>query len=248
MGWMHDTLAYFSQDPIYRKFHHDKLTFSIWYAFAENFLLPLSHDEVVHGKSSLIGRMPGDEWRQFAGLRSLYGYLWAHPGKKLLFMGGEIGQRREWAHEGHLDWGVLDYPFHQGVQRWVSDLNRLYRSEPALHEVDFEPAGFEWIDHRDSESSVIAFVRRARSEHAAPVLVVCNLTPVPRENYLVGVPQAGIWREVLNSDAGIYAGSGIGNFGAVEAAPVPSHGRYQSLTLRLPPLAVLFFRGESPVS
>jgi 1,4-alpha-glucan branching enzyme len=244
MGWMHDTLAYFAQDPVYRRFHHDKLTFSIWYAFAENFLLPLSHDEVVYGKRSLLGRMPGDTWQQFANLRALYGYLWAHPGKKLLFMGGELGQRNEWSHDAELDWRTASEPQNEGLQRWVADLNAVYRRERALHEVDFEAAGFEWIDHRDAEASVIAFLRRPR-HGGPPILVVCNLTPVPRENYLIGAPHGGLWREILNSDAPIYGGSGMGNLGAVESAPVRAHGRYHALTLRLPPLAVLFLRAEA---
>ena len=244
MGWMHDTLAYFAQDPVYRRFHHDKLTFSIWYAFAENFLLPLSHDEVVYGKRSLIGRMPGDEWRQFANLRALYGYLWTHPGKKLLFMGGELGQRNEWSHDREIDWPAAADELNRGVQRWIGDLNRVYVSEPALHQVDFEPAGFEWIDCRDTEASVIAFLRRPW-QGGATMLVICNFTPVPRENYLIGVPHGGVWQEILNSDASIYGGSGMGNLGAVEAAPVPAHGRYHSLTMRLPPLAVVLLRAES---
>ena len=242
MGWMHDTLEYMRHEPVYRKYHHDRLTFSIWYAFSENFVLPLSHDEVVYGKGSLIGKMPGDIWQQFANLRALYGYMWGHPGKKLLFMGGEFGQRREWTHEGQLEWGVLEHPEHAGVQRWVSDLNALYKSEPALHEIDFEPAGFEWIDDRDAAASVIAFLRRAHT--GPPVLVVCNFTPVPRINYVVGVPVDGRWRELLNSDASEYGGSGMGNFGGVQAAPAAAHGRYHSLTLTLPPLATMFFKPE----
>ncbi|HSD43178.1 MAG TPA: 1,4-alpha-glucan branching protein GlgB [Burkholderiales bacterium] len=242
MGWMHDTLGYFAQDPIHRKYHHDRLTFSIWYAFAENFMLPLSHDEVVHGKGSLLGKMPGDTWRQFANLRALYGYQWAHPGKKLLFMGGEFGQRREWAHDEGLEWWVLQHPDHAGLQRWVADLNRLYRAEPALHEVDFDAAGFEWIDCHATEESVIAFLRK--SKRGRPVVVACNFTPVPRPNYILGVPHGGFWREALNSDATLYGGSGVGNFGGVEAAPVPAHGRFHSVTVSLPPLATLFLVHE----
>ncbi len=241
MGWMHDTLKYLSQDPVHRKFHHDQLTFSIWYAFFENFVLPLSHDEVVHGKGSLIGKMPGDAWRQFANLRLLYGYMWGHPGKKLLFMGGEFGQRREWAHEESLEWQVLQYPEHEGLRRWVADLNRLYRSEPALYQVDFDQAGFEWVDCNDSEQSVLTFLRRPQAG-GAPVLVACNFTPVPRANYIVGVPQGGYWREIANSDATLYGGSGMGNLGGVEAAPVAAHGRFHALALTLPPLAVLMFK------
>ncbi len=240
MGWMHDTLDYMRQPPIFRKYHHDRLTFSIWYAFYENFVLTLSHDEVVHGKGSLVGKMPGDTWQQFANLRLLYGYMWGHPGKKLLFMGGEFGQRREWSHEEALEWRVLQYPEHAGIQRWVADLNALYRAEPALHEIDFEQAGFEWIDCHDADASVISFLRRPRA--GPPVLVVCNFTPVPRPNYVVGVPEGGYWREMLNSDAMHYGGSGMGNMGGVEAAPVPAQGRFHSVTLTLPPLATLFLR------
>ena len=205
-------------------------------------MLPLSHDEVVYGKGSLIGKMPGDTWQQFANLRLLLGYMWAHPGKKLLFMGGEFGQRREWTHDGALEWSVLRYGEHAGVQRWVADLNALYRREPALHEVDFEPAGFEWIDRQDAEASVLTFLRRPR--HGPPVLVVCNFTPVPRANYVVGVPEGGYWRELLNSDATHYGGSGVGNLGGVDAAPVPSHGHFHSLALTVPPLATIFLKPE----
>ena len=243
MGWMHDTLDYMRQDPIHRKYHHGRLTFSIWYAFFENFVLPLSHDEVVYGKGSLIGKMPGDSWQQFANLRLLYGYMWTHPGKKLLFMGGEFGQRREWTHEQALEWWVLQYPEHSGMQRWVCDLNALYRAEPALHQVDFDSSGFEWVDHSDAEDSVISFLRVPRN--GAPVLAVCNFTPLPRPNYLVGVPRDGYWRELLNSDAPLYGGSGIGNFGGVEAAPVPAQGRLHSLPLTLPPLAIVLLKPAS---
>jgi 1,4-alpha-glucan branching enzyme len=237
MGWMHDTLKYFQQDPVHRKYHHSRLTFSLWYAFTENFVLPLSHDEVVHGKGSLIGRMPGDEWQQFASLRLLFGYMWTHPGKKLLFMGGEFGQRREWQHEESLEWHVLEYPLHAGVKRWVRDLNRLYRETPALYELDFSEAGFSWIDCDDADESVIAFLRRDRSGGVA--VVACNFTPVPRERYRVGVPHGGRWRERLNSDAVDYGGSGLGNLGALDAAQIPSHGHGFSLHLKLPPLAVV---------
>jgi len=237
MGWMHDTLKYFQQDPVHRKYHHSRLTFSLWYAFTENFVLPLSHDEVVHGKGSLIGRMPGDEWQQFASLRLLFGYMWTHPGKKLLFMGGEFGQRREWQHEESLEWHVLEYPLHAGVKRWVRDLNRLYRETPALYELDFSEAGFSWIDCDDADESVIAFLRRDRSGGVA--VIACNFTPVPRERYRVGVPHGGRWRERLNSDAVDYGGSGLGNLGALDAAQIPSHGHGFSLHLKLPPLAVV---------
>ncbi|MCC7121443.1 MAG: 1,4-alpha-glucan branching protein GlgB [Gammaproteobacteria bacterium] len=239
MGWMHDTLAYFREDPLYRKYHHDRLCFSFWYAFSENFVLPLSHDEVVYGKGSLLARMPGDAWQQFANLRALYGLMWAHPGKKLLFMGGEFAQRSEWRHEEELHWALLDAPSHAGVLRWVHDLNAFYRAQPALHRIDFASEGFEWIDGRDAEHSVIAFLRKA-DDPTETVLVVCNLTPVPRENYRLGVPAGGIWYERLNSDALPYGGSGCGNGGAVDAVPLPAHGRYQSLNLTLPPLATLY--------
>jgi 1,4-alpha-glucan branching enzyme len=243
MGWMHDTLDYMRQEPIHRKHHHDRLTFSIWYAFFENFVLPLSHDEVVYGKGSLIGKMPGDSWQQFANLRLLFGYMWAHPGKKLLFMGGEFGQRREWTHEGGLEWWVSTLPEHAGVQRWVRDLNAVLRAEPALYQLDFDQAGFEWIDAGDAAVSVLSFLRKPKNG-AAPLLAVCNFTPVVRHNYSVGVPQGGLWRELLNSDAGAYGGSGVGNFGAVEAAPVPAHGRAHALTLTLPPLGCILLRPE----
>ena len=237
LGWMHDTLKYMQQDPVHRKYHHSRLTFSIWYAFSENFVLPLSHDEVVHGKGSIIGRMPGDDWQQFAGVRLLYGYMWTHPGKKLLFMGGEFAQRREWHHEESLEWHVLQYPLHEGVQRWVRDLNRFYRATPALHELDFSEAGFAWVDCADADISVISYLRMASA--APPVLVVCNFTPVPRPEYRLGVPRAGRWREALNSDATEYGGSGQGNLGGVVTEPVADHGHPQSLRVQLPPLAVL---------
>jgi 1,4-alpha-glucan branching enzyme len=240
MGWMHDTLAYMKEDPVHRRFHHHRLTFSMVYAFSENFVLPLSHDEVVYGKGSLIDKMPGDAWQQFANLRLLYGYMWAHPGKKLLFMGGEFAQRREWTHEGQLEWQQAELPAHRGVQHLVGELNRLYRSERALHELDASPDGFEWIEADDQSQSVIAFLRRARNGEA--VLVVCNLTPVPRRNYWLGVPSGGIWRELLNSDTLAFGGAGWGNLGEVEAAPVPSHGHRQALSLTLPPLSTLYLK------
>jgi 1,4-alpha-glucan branching enzyme len=237
MGWMHDILKYFQQDPVNRKYHHSRLTFSLWYAFNENFVLPLSHDEVVHGKGSLIGKMPGDEWQQFASLRLLFGYMWTHPGKKLLFMGGEFGQRREWQHEESLEWHVLQYPLHAGVQRWVRDLNQLYRSTPALHQLDFSEAGFQWVDCDDADVSVISFLRQGTAGELA--LVACNFTPVPREAYRIGVPRGGRWRERLNSDAADYGGSGQGNLGALHAASPGAHGHDHSLSVRLPPLAVV---------
>jgi 1,4-alpha-glucan branching enzyme len=237
MGWMHDTLEYFRHDPVHRKYHHSRLTFSLWYAFSENFVLPLSHDEVVHGKGALIGKMPGDEWQQFAGLRLLFGYMWTHPGKKLLFMGGEFGQRREWHHDESLEWHVLQYPLHAGVQRWVRDLNDLYRRTPALHELDFTTSGFRWLECEDAELSVIAFLRLDSAGTA--LLVACNFTPVPRSGYRVGVPHGGRWRECLNSDARDYGGSGQGNLGALDAVASGAHGYPWSLLLHLPPLAVV---------
>jgi 1,4-alpha-glucan branching enzyme len=243
MGWMHDTLNYFKRDPVYRKHYHDSLTFSLWYAFHENFVLPISHDEVVHGKGSLIGRMPGDDWQQFANLRVLLGYMWAHPGKKLLFMGCEFGQRREWTHEDSLEWHVLQHPLHEGVQRWVSDLNRTYRNEPSLHQRDFSVEGFRWVQRGDWEQSALSFLRLGK-EGAPPVLVVCNFTPVPRYNYRVGVPRGGYWREILNGDAQNYGGSGLGNFGGADALPMPYEEYSHSLTLTLPPLAAVFFKPD----
>jgi 1,4-alpha-glucan branching enzyme len=243
MGWMHDTLAYMKEDPVYRKYHHGELTFSLIYAFNENFVLPLSHDEVVYGKGSLIGKMPGDDWQKFANLRTLYGYMWAHPGKKLLFMGAEFGQRREWTHEGELEWWVSDLPEHAGIKRLIGDLNRVYRREAALHQVDFSPAGFEWVDVGNAEMSIIAFLRKS-TNGGAPLLVVCNFTPVPRANFLVGVPERGLWREVINTDARDYGGAGWGNLGGVESVPVGSHGRVESLSLTLPPLSTLVLRWE----
>jgi len=238
MGWMHDTLAYMKEDPVNRKYHHHKLTFSLVYAFHENFVLPLSHDEVVHGKGSLINKMPGDPWQQFANLRALYGFMWAHPGKKLLFMGGEFGQRREWTHDGELEWWVCEQEGHGGVQRLVAQLNRVYRAAPALHQLDFSSSGFEWITADDEAMSVFAFLRKA-SDGSPPLLVVSNMTPVPRTNYLLGVPLGGHWREVINTDAAEFGGAGWGNFGGVEAAPVASHGRRQSVCITLPPLSTL---------
>jgi 1,4-alpha-glucan branching enzyme len=242
MGWMHDTLSYMQLDPIHRKYHQNQLTFSIWYAFTENFMLPLSHDEVVHGKGSLIGKMSGDEWQQFASLRLMLGYMWTHPGKKLLFMGGEFGQKREWAHDDSLEWHVLQYPLHAGVKQWVRDVNQVYRDCPALYSLDFSNDGFQWIDCNDAQASTLAYLRKGRNgEH---VLVVCNFTPIPRDNYVVGAPRAGRWRERLNSDGKEYGGGGIGNFGSIETSPLPAHGQFQSLSLRLPPLAVLVLTPE----
>jgi 1,4-alpha-glucan branching enzyme len=241
MGWMHDTLDYLRRDPIYRKYHHNQLTFSMLYAFTENFILPFSHDEVVYGLKSLITKMPGDDWQKSANLRLLFGYMYAHPGKKLLFMGGEFGQWREWNHDQSLDWHLLMYPYHRGIQRWVRDLNHFYKREPALYELDFEPGGFEWIDIGDWEKSIISFLRRGKSTEDI-VLAVCNFTPVPRHHYRIGVPVGGRWTEVLNSDGKEYGGSGLGNFGGAEASPIPFHGRAYSLSLTLPPLGILFFK------
>lgn len=243
MGWMHDTLKYIGTDPLFRRYHHNHLTFRLLYAFQENFLLPLSHDEVVHGKGSLLGRMPGDNWQKFANLRLLLGYMYAQPGKKLLFMGGEFGQWREWNHDECLDWQLLEYPMHRGLQRWVEDLNRMYRQETALYESDVSPAGFEWIDCNDSDNSVITLLRKGRSSESV-MLVACNFTPVPRHNYRIGVPVPGFWREILNGDAGEYGGSGQGNIGGVNSFPVKGHGRYQSINVVLPPLAAIFLKWE----
>ncbi|MDD5440051.1 MAG: 1,4-alpha-glucan branching protein GlgB [Candidatus Omnitrophica bacterium] len=246
MGWMHDTLQYFSKDPWSRKHIHNKLTFSMLYAFNENFILALSHDEVVHTKKSLLSKMPGDEWQKFANLRLLFGYMYGHPGKKLIFMGGEFGQWAEWNHRKSLDWHLLDFPRHRGLKKWVSDLNRVYRRYPALHAIDFKPDGFEWIDCNDWQQSVVSFVRKGRSEKDT-VLVVCNFTPAAHRNYRIGVPANGYWRELLNSNAAEYGGEGLGNLGGMDADPIPYHGRPYSVSLTLPPLSALFFkRGKRP--
>ncbi|MGA9116957.1 MAG: 1,4-alpha-glucan branching protein GlgB [Bacteroidota bacterium] len=241
MGWMHDTLEYFSRDPVHRKHHQRNLTFSLLYAFTERFMLPLSHDEVVHGKGSLLGKMPGDLWQKFANLRLLYGLMYGFPGKKLLFMGAEIGQWDEWNHEKSLDWHLLEYDPHRGVRQWLRDLNRVYRAEPALHQVDFHYTGFEWVDFRDEQNSIICFERKPASGEGA-VLVVCNFTPVPREGYRVGVREPGLYAELLNSDAALYGGSNTGNAGFVRSEPVPMHNRGHSLRLVLPPLGALFLK------
>jgi 1,4-alpha-glucan branching enzyme len=246
MGWMHDTLAYMSQEPIHRKYHHNQLTFRSVYAFTENFMLPLSHDEVVHGKRSLLEKMPGDDWQKFANLRLLLGYMWTQPGKKLLFMAGEFGQRREWNHDASLDWHLLDDPRHAGLARWIGDLNHVYRSQAALHAKDCDPEGFRWVAANDVDQSVISYFRLG-FEADPPVLAAFNFTPVVRRNYRLGVPRSGHWMEVLNSDAPIYGGSGQGNFGGVETIPFPSHGHPYSVTITLPPLAVvLFIPGKNP--
>jgi 1,4-alpha-glucan branching enzyme len=241
MGWMHDTLEYMQLDPIHRKYHHSNLTFRLLYAFHENFVLPLSHDEVVYGKGSLLGKMPGDDWQKHANLRLLFGYMFAQPAKKLIFMGGEFGQQGEWVHDGELEWQLLQDPLHAGLRQWVADLNRAYCAEPALHERDLDPAGFEWIDCHDTEASVISLLRKGKSTDDLAI-VVCNFTPVPRLNYRIGVPRGGNWREILNSDARIYGGAGWGNQGSVEAVPVPLHGRSHSLTLTLPALSAVFLK------
>ena len=240
MGWMNDSLSYMELDPIFRKFHHNLLTFALWYAYAENFVLPLSHDEVVYGKKSLLSKMPGDYWQKMAGLRALFGYMYGLPGKKLLFMGAEFGQWREWNHDLALDWDLLSFPAHDGIRAWVRDLNRVYRACPALHELDFDPAGFAWENCHDSDQSVLSFFRKDKAGRS--VLVICNFTPVPRENYAVGVGVDGFWREVLNSDSSMYGGSGMGNMGQVRAEPIPVHGQPYSLNLVLPPLGVLYFQ------
>ncbi|HUF87141.1 MAG TPA: 1,4-alpha-glucan branching protein GlgB [Thermohalobaculum sp.] len=237
MGWMHDTLVYMAKDPAWRSHHHHLMTFGIDYAFSENFVLPLSHDEVVHGKGSLIGKMPGDRWQRFANLRAYYGFMWTHPGKKLLFMGGEFGQEREWDHDRSLDWHLLDDPAHGGLQRLVRDLNSLYRASPALHGLDCDPAGFAWIEGGDTEQSVFSYERRGPGGERA--VVVANMTPVVRHDYAIGVPLPGVWRERLNTDAGVYGGADIGNAGRVEAEAVPLHGRPASLRLTLPPLGTI---------
>jgi 1,4-alpha-glucan branching enzyme len=243
MGWMNDTLSYFAEEPIHRRHHHDKITFALHYAFSENFILPLSHDEVVHGKGSMIERMPGDHWQSFANLRLYYTFMYAHPGKKLLFMGCEFAQRREWNHDISLDWHLLAEPAHAGVQQLVKDLNHFYRDCQALYEIDFSAEGFEWIDHSDSEQGVIAFIRRGLNREQL-IIAVCNMTPVIRENYRIGVPRAGCYQEKINSDASLYGGSGVGNLDRVQSEPISTHGRTHSLNLILPPLATLILTVE----
>jgi 1,4-alpha-glucan branching enzyme len=243
MGWMHDMLDYAQQDPIHRKWHHDRITFSLLYAFTENFILPFSHDEVVHGKRSMLDKMPGDLWQKHANLRALYGYMFTHPGKKLLFMGGEIGQWREWNHDGDLDWEILGDPLHAGLQRWVRDLNRAYTEHAALWDVDFEPAGFAWVDCHDHENSVVSFIRYAK-DPAQHLVMVVNFTPVVRADYRIGVPKAGFYRERLNSDSDLYGGSNVGNAGGLQTEKTPSHGQAQSLSLTVPPLGILLLKPE----
>ncbi len=246
MGWMHDTLLYITKESVHRKFHHGELTFRMIYAFHENFVLPLSHDEVVHGKGSLLSKMPGDDWQKLANLRLLLGYMYGQPGKKLLFMGGEFGQWQEWNHDESLEWHLTQYERHLQLMKWTTDLNRLYRSEPALHELDNDPAGFEWIDCTDADNSVLTLLRKARTSKDL-VLVLQNFTPVPRLAYSVGVPRPGVWTEVLNSDAAEYGGSGVGNLGGIEASATPFHGRPFSLVVTLPPLSAVFFKSRLEV-
>ncbi len=243
MGWMHDTLKYFKEDPVFRKFHHSEMTFSMLYAFTENFVLPFSHDEVVHVKASMAGKMAGDVWQKFANLRLLYAYMFAHPGKKLLFMGAEIGQWREWNHDAQLDWHLLEHMNHGGLQQFVRDLNRVYREEPALHEVDFDWRGFEWIDCHDADASVFSFIRRARDAEDF-VVAVCNCTPVVRENYRLGVPREGYYRELLNSDGSAYWGTNVGNAGGVQSEAIAWGGHAHSLRLTLPPLGAILLKKQ----
>ena len=243
MGWMHDTLEYFSLDPIHRKFHQNKVTFGLMYAFTENFVLVLSHDEVVHGKKALLDKMPGDDWQRFANLRALYGHMWGHPGKKMLFMGAEIGQWWEWNHDDSLQWHLLEYAPHRGLQQYVSDLNWLYQSEPALYQIDFDWQGFQWIDLHDSDNSTLTYIRYAKDQ-ADHIVCACNFTPVPREKYRMGVPRGGAYRELLNSDSEIYGGSNMGNGGHVQADPIPWHDQPFSLLVTLPPLSVVFFKAH----
>jgi 1,4-alpha-glucan branching enzyme len=241
MGWMHDMLDYFEQDPIYRKFHQNRITFSLMYAFTENFVLPISHDEVVYGKGSLLNKMPGDEWRQFANVRAFLAYMWGHPGKKLLFMGQEIGQREEWNHDGAIRWDLLQFDSHRKLQALVRELNRLYRAHPALYQVDFHYSGFEWVDFHDWESSVIAFIRRG-DDPKDFILFCCNFTPVPRQGYEFGVPEEGFYEEILNTDSELFGGTNLGNGGLVSSRPIPQHDRDHSIAVTLPALSVVAFR------
>jgi 1,4-alpha-glucan branching enzyme len=244
MGWMHDVLDYMLQDPVLRSYHHNQIIFSLLYAFSENFVLPFSHDEVVYGKASMLRKMPGDEWQKFANLRLLYSFMFGHPGKKLLFMGDEFGQWAEWNHDVSLDWHLLANPLHAGLKRWVRDLNTFYRGQTAFHQLDFEAAGFEWVDCKDFQRCVISFLRRGRNPDDQ-LLFVCNFTPVVRQNYRIGISAGGYWREVLNSDAPVYGGSGQGNLGGLSAVPLPVHERPFSLNMLLPPLAMVVFQHES---
>jgi 1,4-alpha-glucan branching enzyme len=244
MGWMHDTLAYLARDPVHRSYHHDEITFSMIYAYSENYVLPLSHDEVVHGKGSLLRKMAGEEWRQFAGLRSLFGYMWAHPGKQLLFMGGELGQGDEWSEQVGIQWHLLEYPSHAGVQQLVMDLNRVYLERPALWQQDSSPAGFEWIDASDRPGNVLSFLRYGTD--GSVLACVCNFAAMPHYDYRIGLPSAGPWAELINTDAEVYGGSGLGNYGTVEATGEPWHGRPASAALTIPPLAVLWLAPRTP--
>jgi len=241
MGWMHDMLHYFSEDPVHRKYHHNNITFSLLYAFTENFVLPVSHDEVVHGKRSLLSKMPGDEWRRFANARAFLAYMYTHPGKKLLFMGSEIGQYEEWNYDSSVPWGVLNFDFHRKLQDLARELNRLYRGSPALYEVDFHYSGFEWVDFHDWENSVIAFIRRAE-DPSDFLLVCCNFTPVVREKYEFGVPEPGFYAEVLNTDSEHFGGSNVGNGGGVWSKTAAARDRRHSIAITLPPLALVVFR------
>jgi 1,4-alpha-glucan branching enzyme len=243
MGWMHDTLEYMQNEPIHRKYHHNKLTFRGLYAYSENFVLALSHDEVVYGKRSLLSKMPGDDWQKFANLRLLFGYMYTITGKKLIFMGGEFGQYNEWYHEASLDWHLLDNPLNRGVHNWMKDLNRTYKEEPALYELENGGNSFEWIDCTDYEQSIFTYMRNAKNPKNN-LVIACNFTPVPRHNYMIGVPHGGFWKEILNSDAVNYGGSGQGNLGGVEASPVSFHGRRNALVLTLPPLSMVMFKAE----
>jgi 1,4-alpha-glucan branching enzyme len=244
MGWMHDSLQYISKEPVYRRYHHTNLSFRMMYAFSENFMLPISHDEVVHGKGSLINKMPGDDWQRHANLRAYLGFMYTQPGKKLLFMGSEFGQWLEWNHDASLQWELLEYESHRGLKQWMAELNRAYRDEPALHELDFDSAGFSWVDANDADNSVLSYLRMGKST-ADIILAVFNFTPVPRDGYRIGVPDGGFWREILNSDAEAYWGSGQGNYGGVEADAYPWHGRPYSLRLQLPPLSMILLKNEA---
>jgi 1,4-alpha-glucan branching enzyme len=241
MGWMHDTLHYFGNDPVHRKYHQNEITFSVMYAFTENFMLPLSHDEVVHGKGSLMGRMPGDEWRKFANLRLMYGYMFTHPGTKLLFMGGEFGQTSEWNHDAGLDWYLTDFPLHKGIQTLLTDLNALYKKEPALYYYAFDGRGFEWVDYSDRENSIIVYMRKSEVREDS-LMVICNFTPEVRVHYRIGVPFRGTYKEILNSDDTRYQGSGMLNNGLLYTSPVKYHGKDYSISLTLPPLGVTILK------
>jgi 1,4-alpha-glucan branching enzyme len=241
MGWMHDMLEYMRQDPVHRRWHHGQITFSMLYAFTENFVLPFSHDEVVHGKGSMLNKMPGDRWQKHATLRALYGYMYGHPGKKLMFMGAEFGQSREWNYDTSLDWDLLQYPEHAGMKQWIQDLNHVYQRERSLHQVDFEGSGFSWIDCNDNENSVVSMIRRARDPRDFAVIVV-NFTPLPRPAYRIGVPEGGWYRELLNSDGEMYGGSNMGNGGGVMAEDTPSHGFDHSISIVVPPLGFVLFK------